>query len=145
MSYVKSIRPAKPVEFLMASDAGLGNSRTFLKQGIWLRIGRFNSLNNSNLFGTNIGKGSHRKQMEFYFTTGIYGAMVWVDASLDSNDARKKRLFNIREDNFISGFDLTTHMQICRFDLQAGYHNASVAAEGIGRHSYGSLGLAYRW
>ena len=141
----KPFKINKTIELISVSQVALGNNQTYLQQGLQLRIGRFDQLDNSGLFNTNIGKGSPKGPTEIFGTFHLYGRVTAVDASLSKDGVPSQKILNFRKNHLLAGYEIKYHMFFSNMGFTLAYHKVSPGSNTTDRHSYGSIGISCRW
>lgn len=106
-----------------------------------VRIGLFNSLDNSNNFRTGLNKESQR-QREFYLTMKGFGRAILTDATLGKPDGTERETNPLNKKNRLAGYEMAFHMQWNKLGVAAALNRISTDSNFSEKHFYGSLAFS---
>ncbi|MCE7054238.1 lipid A deacylase LpxR family protein [Algoriphagus sp. AGSA1] len=141
-SFIKPLPFLNWMDFFSESNLVLGNYQTFLEENIGLRIGRFNSLNNSVMYFGNLDQ-LKRNKNEYFLVVKFFGRAIVTDTTL-ARDGNKQNVLNpLDKRNLQAGYYAAFHIQAGRFGANVSHTRNSTESNVSGKHSYGSLGVNY--
>lgn len=124
----------------------LGNNQTYVRPNIQARVGWFNGLDYTAFHQTNIGESSAgNKVVEAYLLFQLYGQLTIVDATLKQDFRSDNVIQAFDRSNLLAGYSAQIHVSFEKFGFYYSYHKKSPATNIVPIHSYGSIGLIYRW
>lgn len=145
-NWSKSFRITEHFDIIPELGVALGNNQTFIRPNLQARIGLFNTLDYSSFHLTNIGKYSDGSNgIEAYFLFQLYGQLTIVDATLKQDFRAENITETFDKSNLLAGYSAQFHVSSEKFGLYYSYHKKSPVTNIVPRHSYGSVGLSYRW
>ncbi len=142
--YAKPFLLSKGFEVIPESSIALGNHFTYLQQGIKLRVGLFNDVSNSISYFTHMGGKRFDRHTEIFASFIIYGRLSLLDATLSDLNLISD-LLSVSKDHLVGGFQVKLNFLLNRVGIIIAYNKITPGTNLSDKHSYGSIGLNYRW
>lgn len=129
------------IDLVPETSFALGNYQTNLQQAAMIRVGLFNSLDNTHYFRTNLNQDAPR-QREFYLTFKGFGRAILTDATLGKPDGSDRETNPLNKRNRLAGYEMAFHMQWNKLGLAAALNRISTDSNFSEKHIYGSMAFS---
>jgi len=145
-SWSRSVFQRRYFDLIPEMNVAIGNNQTYIKPNLQARMGWFNDLDHTSFYQTNIGSTTERKHnTEVYLLFQFYGKLSIVDATLNNERSTDGLIKAFHQNRVLGGYSLQFHVSGSHFDMFYKYHKATPISNIVPKHSYGTIGVAYRW